>query len=100
MRDIVTHLLTEYGQVEKQDLVGNRVKLSEPWYANRPFQELVQRVEEIQEFADDGGRTIADEDIVDKIYTLVLSVTPSIVNIIAAYRISLRFFLSSHLPAC
>ena len=45
--------------------------MSEPWDANRPFQELLQRVQEIQELADDGGRTIADEDIVDKIYTLV-----------------------------
>ena len=38
---------------------------------------------------------------VDVIGTLVLlSVTPSGVYTIAAYRISLRFCLSSHLPAC
>ena len=43
----------------------------ELWGANRPFQELVQRVQEIQEFANDRGRTIADEDIVDTIYTLI-----------------------------
>ena len=65
VRDIVTHLFTEYRQVENQDLVGNCSKLSEPWDANRPFQELVQRVQEIQEFANDRGRTIADEDIVE-----------------------------------
>ena len=57
--------------MEYQDLVGNRSKLLEPWDANRPFQELLQRVQEIQEFAKDGGRTIANEDIVNKIYSLV-----------------------------
>ena len=57
--------------MENQDLAGNRAKLSEPWDANRPFQELVQQVQEIQEFADDGGRTIADKDTVNKIYTPV-----------------------------
>ena len=57
--------------MEYQDLVGNRSKLSEPWDANQPFQELVQRVQEFQEFANDGGQTITDEDIVDTIYTLV-----------------------------
>ena len=71
MKYIVTHLLTEYRQVDKQDLVGNRAKLSEPWDAKRPFQELVQRVQEIQEFANDGGQTIANKDIVNMIYTLV-----------------------------
>ena len=33
----------------------------------------MQRVQEIQEFANNRGRTIADEDIVDTIYTLVYS---------------------------
>ena len=71
MRDIFAHLFTEYGQVENQDLVENCLKLSEPWDANRPFQELVQRVQAIQEFVNDGGWTIDDKYIVDTIYTLV-----------------------------
>ena len=70
MRDIITHIFTEYGQMEIQYLLGNHLKLSEPWDANKPFQELVQRVQEIQEFANDRGQTIADEDIVDTIYML------------------------------
>ena len=57
--------------MEYQDLVGNCSKLSELWDANRPFQELVQGVQEIQEFANDGGRTITNEDTVNTIYTLV-----------------------------
>ena len=73
VRNIVTHLFTEYGQVENQDLFRNRSKLSEPWNANRPSQGLVQRVQEIQEFANDGGRTISNKYIVDTIYTLVYS---------------------------
>ena len=70
-RYIVAHLFTEYRQMENQDLVGNCSKLSESWDANRPLQESVQRVQEIQEFANDGGRTIAYKNIVDTIYTLV-----------------------------
>ena len=54
-------------------LFGNCLKLSEPWDANRPFQELVQRVQAIQTFSNDRGWTIANEDIVDTVYTLVYS---------------------------
>ena len=71
MRDIITNLFKEYGQVEYQDLVENRSNLSEPWDANRPLQELVQHVKEIQEFANDGGRKISNKNIVENIYTLV-----------------------------
>ena len=51
--------------------MGNFSNLSDPGGANQPFQELVQRVQEIQEFANDGGQTIDEEDIFDTIYTLV-----------------------------
>ena len=51
--------------------MGNCLKLSEPGDANTLFQELMQRVHEIQEFSNDGGRTIANKDIVDTIYSLV-----------------------------
>ena len=71
VRDIITHLFTEYGRVEYQDLVRNCSNLSEPWDTHRPFQELVQRVQEIQEFMNDGGRKFSEEDIVDTVYTLV-----------------------------
>ena len=57
--------------MENQYLVGNCSKLSESLDANRPIQELVQRFLEIQEFANNGGRKISNEDIVDTIYTLV-----------------------------
>ena len=67
MRDTIAHLFTEYVQVEYQDLVGNCSKLSELWDVDQTFQELVQRVQEIQEFANDGGQTIANKYIVDTI---------------------------------
>ena len=71
VREIITYLFAEYGQVEYQDLMGNRSKLSDPCDTNFPLQELVQRVQEIQEFATDGGRTITDDNILDKMYTIV-----------------------------
>ena len=51
--------------------MGYRFKLDDPWDANLPFQELVQRVHKIQEFATDGGSTIPDNDIVYTMYTIV-----------------------------
>ena len=38
VRNIIANLFTEYVEVEYQDHVGNRSKLSEPWDANQPFQ--------------------------------------------------------------
>ena len=46
VRDIIAYLFTEYGQVEYQDLVGNFSKLLELRDANRPFQGLVQCVQD------------------------------------------------------
>ena len=46
-------------------------KLADMWDANLPFQEIVQRLQETQEFATYGGRTIPDDDIVDTMYTIV-----------------------------
>ena len=71
VRDIIACLFAEYSQVEYQNRVGNRSKLADPWDANNPFQELVQRVQEIQEFVTYGGRTIPMDNIADTIYTIV-----------------------------
>ena len=38
VQDIIAYLFTEYGQVEYEDLVGNRSNLADPWDANLPFQ--------------------------------------------------------------
>ena len=51
--------------------MGNRSKLADPWDANRSFLELVQRSQEIQEFATDGGRTIPNNNIINTMYTIV-----------------------------
>ena len=71
VRGIIAHFYIEYVQVEYQDLVGNQSKLSEPWDANQTFQEFVKHVQEIQYFANDGGRKISDKDIDDTICTVV-----------------------------
>ena len=43
--DIIAYLFVEYGEVEYQDLVGDRSRLAEPLDANLLFQELVQHVQ-------------------------------------------------------
>ena len=52
------HLFTNYGQIIAHDLVANGMKLVEEWDPNIPFQNLVTKVQDIQEFATDGGRSI------------------------------------------
>ena len=70
-REIMEHLFTNYGEILAQDLVGNRVKLVEEWYPTTPFQTLVTKVQGIQEFATDGGRSIAEAEITDVLYMLI-----------------------------
>ena len=72
--DIITYLFANYGQVEYQDLVGNWSKLADLWDTSFPFQELVQRFQDIQEFETNGGRTIPDDNTVDKIYTIFYNI--------------------------
>ena len=71
MRDTITYLFKYYVQVEYHDFMRNHSKLSEPWDANQTFQEFVKHVQEIQYFANDGGRKISDKDIDDTICTVV-----------------------------
>ena len=70
-REILEHLFTNYGEILAQDLVANRVKLVEEWDPTTPFQTLVTKVQDIQEFATYGGRSIAEVDITNVIYTVI-----------------------------
>ena len=71
MQAVLAQLFLDWGYLSQQDLVANRHRLSEEWDANRPFTDLIQRVQEVQEYARDGQRPISEHDIVDAIYTVV-----------------------------
>ena len=51
--------------------MANRVKMGEEWDSITPFQTLVTKVQDIQELATDGGRSIEDMDITDVLYTVI-----------------------------
>ena len=70
-REILEHIFTIYGEILAQDIVANRVKLGEEWDPNTPFQTLVTKVQDIQEFATYGGRSIEEVDITDVLYTVI-----------------------------
>ena len=70
-REILEHIFTNYGEMLAQDIVANRVKLGEEWDPTTPFQPLVKKLQDIQEFATDRGRSIAEVDITDALYTVI-----------------------------
>ena len=70
-REILYHMFTNYGVILAQYMVANRVKMGEEWDPTTPFQTLVTKVQDIQEFATDGGRIIEEVDITDVLYTVI-----------------------------
>ena len=51
--------------------MANKVKLGEEWDPTTSSQTLVTKVQDIQEFATYGGRSIAEVDITNVIYTVI-----------------------------
>ena len=70
-KEILEHLFTNYGEILAQDLVANRVKTGDEWDPNTPFQNLVTKVQEIQEFTTYGGRSIEEVEITNVLYTVI-----------------------------
>jgi uncharacterized protein with HEPN domain len=68
---VLEQVFSDWGQVTQQDMVANRNRLHEEWDPSRPFSDLIQRVQEIEEYATDGQRPIRENDIVDAIYTVI-----------------------------
>ena len=52
----------------------NSVKLGEEWDPTTPFQILFTKVQDIQEFATYGWRSIEKVDITDVIYTVIYNI--------------------------
>ena len=70
-REILDHLFTNYGEILAHVLVENRVKLGEEWDPTTPFQNLVTKLQDIQEFSTDRGRSIAEVDITNVLYMVI-----------------------------
>ncbi len=72
-RTMLEYLFDNYGHIDQQDLINNRMKLTEEWDPNLPFSHITQRVQAVQEYATDGKRPINKKDIMDAIYTVVFN---------------------------
>ena len=70
---MLEHVFKNFGQIDHQDLIHNRARLHEEWDPNQPFSVLVQRVQAVQEYANDGYRPISNNDIIDAIYTVIFN---------------------------
>ena len=73
VRMMLDHVFQNFGQIDHQDLIANRARLIEEWDSNQPFSTLVQRVQAVQEYANDGGRPIGENDVIDAIYTVIFN---------------------------
>jgi hypothetical protein len=60
-KQIMAHLINEYGTVTLEDLYANTEKLNEPWNSEQPIRLLWDRIKECQRISTAGGETITDK---------------------------------------
>ena len=68
-RDILVHTIA-HCPIDPFVILENKARLQEAWDACSPFEELVERAFEIQEFVSDAGQPINDGEIMTEVYTV------------------------------
>ena len=58
---LITYIRTNYGMVDETDLKNNDTALSQPWDHTTPIQQLYNRMEECQLYAEAGDEPISDK---------------------------------------
>ena len=71
IRNILTHLFNNYGNITQLELEDNDTKMRTLWDPNSPFDCLVQQLEDGQDYADDGGQPYTTDQLLRIAYTLV-----------------------------
>jgi hypothetical protein len=51
--------------IDSHMIMENETRLTAEWDANRPFADLIQRATAVHEFANDAGRPITDNKVMD-----------------------------------
>jgi hypothetical protein len=59
--------------IDSHMIMENETRLTADWDANRPFANLIQRATAVHEFANDAGRTITDNKVMDALYTVIFN---------------------------
>jgi hypothetical protein len=66
--DLLTHLKTTYGTITIDDLTANTKRMTTAWNPPTPIEELWATLKDGQEFAKEGGETIADTQLIRLAY--------------------------------
>lgn len=59
-KQILQHLITEYGNITLDELANNMEKLNEPWNSEQPIRLLWDRIKECQRIGTAGGEPISN----------------------------------------
>ena len=71
IRNLLTHLFENYGNITQLELEDNDTKMRALWDPNSPFDCLVQQLEHGQDYVDDGGPPYTADQLLCIAYTLV-----------------------------
>jgi hypothetical protein len=59
-RDILAHLMSEYGTIKPADLAANMERLQTPWNPDTPIEHVLTKGTDRRRFASEGGNPIND----------------------------------------
>ena len=71
IRNLLTHLFSNYGNITQLELEDNDTKMRALWDPNSPFDCPVQQLEDGQDYADDGGQPYTADQLLCIAYTLI-----------------------------
>ena len=66
--EILTYLGDEYATIEPHELEENRNKLSDPFDMDKPFPVYIKSLQDIQNYAEEGGQPITNDSMVTAFY--------------------------------
>ena len=71
IRDILSFLFQNYGNITQYDIEENDKKLKEKWDANTPIEMLFDQIEDAQDFAAAAGQPYMNDQLLTTAYNLV-----------------------------
>ena len=71
IQEIFNHLFTNYGNISPQDIVNNQERMMKAWNPEMPLENLIDQIEDCQEFAESAGQPYTAAQILNSAYNLV-----------------------------
>jgi hypothetical protein len=73
LREMFLHLFNTYARLDGIQIHANRLRLGDPWDPSGRLEDLISRLEDIQELATDANRPIPDTDLTDSAFSSMFS---------------------------